>query len=76
VIMISDGETAEFGVLLRSRRDALGDDSTMERMELDSALERLEFGNYGWCQACGRQVPHDELREQPAARLCSRCSSR
>ena len=73
--MISDKDSTEIGALLRSRRDGLGDDATMERMELDSALERFEFGNFGWCQGCGRQIPLGELRAQPAARLCSRCSS-
>lgn len=44
------------------------------RVELDdveAALERLDAGTYGTCEACGAELPDDELERRPQARLCA-----
>jgi hypothetical protein len=38
--------------------------------DVDRALERLETGEFGTCEACGRAIDADRLRARPAARFC------
>jgi DnaK suppressor protein len=39
-------------------------------LDVDRALERLETGVFGTCEACGRAIDADRLRARPAARFC------
>jgi RNA polymerase-binding transcription factor DksA len=41
-----------------------------ELLEIEAALERLERGTYGTCQACGRPIPAERLEALPATRFC------
>ena len=34
------------------------------------ALQRLDRGRYGRCEACGRQIPDERLIAEPATRFC------
>jgi RNA polymerase-binding transcription factor DksA len=52
-----------------------GDDAILEHVDariadVDRALERLEMGEFGTCEACGRAIDADRLRARPAARFC------
>ena len=50
-----------------------------ERHELDeilAALNRLEAGTYGVCEACSRPIPLTRLRALPTAHRCVDCQSR
>lgn len=50
-----------------------------ERHQLDeilAALNRLETGTYGVCEACSRAIPLARLRALPATRYCVDCQSR
>ena len=38
--------------------------------EVEAALARLEAGNYGLCQVCGKPIGEARLEAMPAARLC------
>lgn len=38
--------------------------------EVDHALQRLDEGRYGICEACGRPIPDERLEALPAARRC------
>jgi RNA polymerase-binding transcription factor DksA len=38
--------------------------------EVDAALERLEAGTYGRCQACGEPIEPARLEERPYTRFC------
>jgi phosphoserine phosphatase RsbU/P len=38
--------------------------------EVDAALDRLERGNYGLCDACGDPIEPDRLMADPLLRLC------
>ena len=38
--------------------------------EVDGALERIEKGNYGKCQVCGKEIEEDRLKANPAAETC------
>ncbi|MFD7612414.1 TraR/DksA family transcriptional regulator [Streptomyces sp. NPDC059828] len=42
--------------------------------ELDQALGRLERGEYGRCENCGRTIPPERLEVRPAATTCVRCA--
>ena len=49
--------------------------SILERVEteladVDRALERLDRGTYGRCDACGEAIPEERLAAMPAARFC------
>ena len=41
--------------------------------EVEEALERVDRGAYGSCQACGRPIPVERLDVIPHARLCVQC---
>lgn len=44
------------------------------RRDLDNvevALERIDAGTYGRCEACGQPVPDEALSESPAERMCA-----
>ena len=38
--------------------------------DVERALERLEAGNYGVCEACGQPIAEARLEAYPAARFC------
>jgi DnaK suppressor protein len=38
--------------------------------EIDDALLRIELGEYGVCEACGRPIEIDRLEAVPSARFC------
>ncbi len=43
--------------------------------ETDAALERLDQGIYGECEACGETIPRARLNAIPYARCCVQCAS-
>ena len=43
--------------------------------EVEAAIQRLEAGNYGICERCGRPIASARLEARPAARTCIRCAS-
>jgi DnaK suppressor protein len=46
----------------------------LERInQVERALERLEEGNYGWCERCGNPIPVERLAAFPSATLCVSC---
>jgi DnaK suppressor protein len=48
--------------------------SILERTtQVERALERLEEGNYGWCERCGNAIPVERLAAFPSATLCVTC---
>ncbi len=38
--------------------------------EVEAALQRLQEGNYGLCEVCGKPIGAPRLEAMPAARLC------
>lgn len=38
--------------------------------EIDAALQRIEDGTYGICEACGKPIGEDRLKAIPWTRLC------
>ncbi|MEM6473689.1 MAG: TraR/DksA family transcriptional regulator [Planctomycetota bacterium] len=44
-----------------------------ELAAIDDAIERLDCGTYGNCEACGKPIPLARLRAVPHAKLCIGC---
>ena len=53
--------------LLGNEKDALN--------QIEAAIERIEDGNYGRCEACNVQIPKARLDAIPYASLCMQCAS-
>lgn len=41
--------------------------------EVNEALSRIRTKAYGKCQNCGRPIPKERLKANPAATICLRC---
>jgi len=41
--------------------------------EVRNALEKIEKGEYGKCELCGKKIPEERLEAIPYARLCLEC---
>jgi DnaK suppressor protein len=65
-----EGHTIAFE---RSQVGALIAQSRQHLAEVDAALERLETGNYGTCERCGRPIAPARLEARPTARTCVTC---
>ena len=53
--------------LVSTEQDAL--------FEIEEALQRLDSGSYGVCEACGAPMQKRRLQAMPFARLCVQCKS-
>lgn len=42
--------------------------------QLHHVLQRIEDGEFGWCEACGEEIAEGRLRVDPTARLCVACA--
>jgi len=56
----------------RSKTLAILDRTDRHLADVDRALERLDRGEYGFCEACGEPIGPTRLSARPAARLCLR----
>ncbi|MBX6423963.1 RNA polymerase-binding protein DksA [Thermosulfurimonas sp. F29] len=41
--------------------------------KIDRALQKIEEGSYGICEACGEEIEEKRLEARPEATLCIRC---
>lgn len=46
-----------------------------ELQRIRSALDRIEDGDYGFCERCGNQIAVPRLEIDPAAEYCVSCAS-
>jgi DnaK suppressor protein len=46
-----------------------------ERSRIRVALTRLDKGDWGWCAACGEQIPVGRLRNDPSVARCLACAA-
>lgn len=67
-----EGSTIAFE---RAQLAALLDSARHELDEIDSALDRLDTGGYGWCEHCGVAIASERLLARPAARQCVTCAA-
>jgi DnaK suppressor protein len=43
--------------------------------QTEHALDRLDAGEYGWCETCTEEIPVARLAAFPAATLCVTCKT-
>lgn len=43
-------------------------------LEIDAALQRIDHGGYGECEACARPIPADRLHALPHSTRCINCA--
>ena len=81
---------AEHQAMVGQLRGATDADSILERElaeagaarareaieDIEHALQRLDAGTYGSCEACGSQIPFERLEAIPSARSCVACPGR
>ena len=46
----------------------------IELQRIDSALERIESGDYGYCLNCDEEIPLARLEFDPAVATCVNCA--
>jgi DnaK suppressor protein len=61
-------QTREFNLLLGTRE-------RQKLEQIESALSRMEHGEYGFCEDCGENIPAGRLKAMPFATLCVKCKS-
>jgi RNA polymerase-binding transcription factor DksA len=68
----ADQHPADEATELFERERDMGIEHDVEHLlaEVDAALQRLEDGRYGICEACGRPIEEERLRAVPATRYC------
>lgn len=60
--------TTERGELL-----ALVEQLKQHRQQVAHGLQRIESGDYGSCEKCGKEIPFERLEALPSASLCVSC---
>lgn len=60
---------ADFSLRLKERESKL-------MRKIRKALERLDEGNFGVCEKCGREISEDRLKARPMAVLCIKCKKK
>ena len=53
---------------------ALENEAMQELVEIRSALQRLEEGEYGICASCGEEMNWERLEARPACTECVECA--
>lgn len=87
---VQAGQLAEHDAVVRQLRDLTDADSVLERelaeagsaraqevtADIEHALERIDAGTYGRCEACRMAIPFERLEAIPSARFCVACPGR
>jgi len=63
-------DTSEDRSFDRERDVAILTEIEVELGDVEAALERLESGTYGTCEACGGPIEGTRLEALPATRYC------
>lgn len=75
------GHDIDHGEEKASEIEQIDDNSSMAAaystrlIDIDSALEKIEDGDYGKCERCHKDIGEDILRIDPESRLCKDCKS-
>ena len=63
------GSDADFSLRLKERESRL-------MKKIKTALEKLEDGDFGICEECGKEISEERLKVRPMAVLCIKCKRR
>lgn len=61
-------EVQEYGNLLPVEHSL-----ELKLKDINSALEKIEKGNYGICENCGKEISKERLLAIPEAKTCLKC---
>lgn len=56
--------------------DALGNETRLELLQINHALDRIEMGTYEDCSHCGENIPLQRLQAVPFTNMCIECADR
>ncbi|MGH2688294.1 MAG: TraR/DksA family transcriptional regulator, partial [Actinomycetota bacterium] len=59
----------------RAQVAALADRARVRLADLERALERVDAGDHGRCEVCGRPIPAERLAARPTARTFVTCAA-
>ena len=67
-----DQHTGDLGTATfeREKADSIRISVEAQLADVEHALARLDSGNYGTCEMCGKKIPTERLKARPAARFC------
>ena len=54
----------------RELDEGLEEDAREQLRQIETALARIESGEYGTCEVCGKEIPIERLEAMPSATLC------
>ena len=54
----------------RELDEGLEEDARDQLRQVEKAIERIESGEYGRCEICGKEIPVDRLEAVPWTTLC------
>ena len=54
--------------------DAIGNETAQSIRDIQAALNRIEDGTYGQCEACGEDIGQGRLEAVPEATRCVNCA--
>ena len=54
----------------RELDEGLEEDAREQLRQVESALQRIESGEYGRCEVCGKEIPVERLEAVPSTTLC------
>lgn len=47
----------------------------LKLQNVNLALEKIEKGNYGICEKCGKEIPIERLNISPESKFCLKCNN-
>jgi len=73
-----DNHPADLGseMFERSKDLALKDNTRIQLVKVNDALQEIEAGLYGICSECGSSIPPERLDALPSTTLCIQCKSK
>ncbi len=60
----------------RSKDIGMRDNSKMILQMIDDALDKIETGQYGYCDNCGQEIDQERLEVMPYSTYCFDCKSK
>jgi DnaK suppressor protein len=54
----------------REMDEGLEEDAREQLRQIEKALARIESGDYGRCEVCGKEIPLERLEATPSTTLC------
>jgi DnaK suppressor protein len=73
---VSQDENARLTNQTREVDAALTALDAQELARIDRALQALDEGDYGLCEACGCAIPFERLKIEPMTQHCVQCKSK